>query len=190
MTDDLFRVGHQGRDQMYYEEQVDGAWCRIEIQGEMLMGAAHHVVYFASPTDWQKYPDWARHRREEIITRIKSRFHPPDYEYYEGGPVRQPTSAPPATWTPSERKAVRLAVVALLVFPIGAGWMLVSGIVNGVTTFPTKGMWGRSPMVRTEEPLLFWTCIGIYAFVVVASSWLARALMKSGSRTTAPRPRR
>jgi hypothetical protein len=36
-----WRVGHQGRDQMYYEELHQGAWKRIEIDGEMLMGRAH-----------------------------------------------------------------------------------------------------------------------------------------------------
>jgi hypothetical protein len=72
-----WRVGHVGRDSMFYEEFTDGAWHRIEIDGEMLVGKAHHVIYFAS----LKYPAWARERRDEIIARIKSEFHPPQYEY-------------------------------------------------------------------------------------------------------------
>lgn len=76
-----WRVGHVGRDCMYYEEQIDGRWERIEISGEMLMGPAHHVIYFASPQRWTDYPAWAASRRSEIIARIKSRFRPPDYEY-------------------------------------------------------------------------------------------------------------
>lgn len=79
-----WRVGHSGRDQMYYEELLGGAWQRIAIDGEMLMGPAHHVIYFASPEKWQSYPEWARGRRDEIISRIKSEFAPPDYEYYGG----------------------------------------------------------------------------------------------------------
>jgi hypothetical protein len=76
-----WRVGHQGRDEMYYEEWSHGGWQRIRIEGEMLMGRAHHVIYFASPQAWLNYPEWARHRRDEIISRIKSVFCPPDYEY-------------------------------------------------------------------------------------------------------------
>ena len=67
---------------MYYEELIDGCWERIEISGEMLMGPAHHVIYFASPAQWADYPVWARSRRTEIIQRIKSAFKAPDYEYH------------------------------------------------------------------------------------------------------------
>lgn len=79
---DGWRVGHHGRDCMYYEELRDGKWEQIEIGGEMLMGRAHHVIYFASPEEWQRYPEWARHRRAEIIARIQSAFREPDYEYH------------------------------------------------------------------------------------------------------------
>jgi len=76
-----WRVGHLGRDAMYYEEFLGGSWQRIEISGEMLMGCAHHVIYFDSPEKWQTYPSWARQRRDEIIGRIKSEFAEPDYAY-------------------------------------------------------------------------------------------------------------
>lgn len=62
---------------MYYEEFSNSAWHRIEIDGEMLVGKAHHVIYYGS----LKFPDWARERHDEIIARIKSKFHPPEYEY-------------------------------------------------------------------------------------------------------------
>ena len=77
-----WRVGHTGRDRMYYEEFREGSWQQIMIDGEMLMGPAHHVIYFASPEQWESYPRWARGRRDEIVGRIKSEFAPPDYEYY------------------------------------------------------------------------------------------------------------
>jgi hypothetical protein len=76
-----WNVGHRGRDGMYYEEFRDGEWHQIEIDGEMLIGPAHHVIYFASPEHWLRYPEWARGRRDEIIARIKSEFHEPHYEY-------------------------------------------------------------------------------------------------------------
>jgi hypothetical protein len=81
-----WRVGHRGRDAMYYEELRDGAWQRIDVEGEMLTGSAHHVIYFASPRRWENYPQWARHRRDEIIARIKSEFRTPDYEYQGDDP--------------------------------------------------------------------------------------------------------
>lgn len=74
-----WRVGHEGRDSMFYEEKHGGSWRRIPIPGEMLMGRAHHVIYFASI----RLPDWAEGRREEIIVRIKSALPEPDYEYDE-----------------------------------------------------------------------------------------------------------
>jgi hypothetical protein len=74
-------VGHRGRDLMFYEERVNGQWERIRLDGEMLSGHPHHVIYFADPDQWQKYPDWARGRRDEIIARIKSQFREPDYRY-------------------------------------------------------------------------------------------------------------
>ena len=76
-----WRVGHQGRDAMYYEELDHGEWRRLSIDGEMLVGRAHHVIYFGSIEEWKRMPEWARGRRDEIIARIKRAFPIPDYEY-------------------------------------------------------------------------------------------------------------
>ena len=81
MLHPTWRVGHRGRDMMYYEEKIGGKWEHLDISGEMLMGRAHHVIYFASAGRWQTYPEWVRHRRAEIMARIKSEFRAPDYEY-------------------------------------------------------------------------------------------------------------
>jgi hypothetical protein len=98
MTDGTWRVGHRGRDQMYYEELVAGHWERIEVQGEMLMGRAHHAIYFASPSAWNNYPSWAHGRRDEIIARIKGEFREPDYEYHGDDQPSTPSGdAPHAT---------------------------------------------------------------------------------------------
>ena len=78
-----WRVGHSGRDDMFYEEFINGRWERLRVSGEMLMGRAHHIIYFASIDEWADYPAWAQGRRSEIIARIQSRFHPPDYEYHK-----------------------------------------------------------------------------------------------------------
>ena len=65
---------------MFYDELRNGTWCRVVIDGGMLVGKAHHVIYFGS----LDLPDWAQERRAEIVARIKSEFCPPGYEY-EGG---------------------------------------------------------------------------------------------------------
>lgn len=77
-----WRVGHVGRDQMYYEEIISGHWERIIIDGELLVGRAHHVIFFRSEKNWQLYPEWARNRREEIISRIQNEFREPEYLYH------------------------------------------------------------------------------------------------------------
>lgn len=80
-----WRVGHRGRDSMYYEELINGVWARLNLDGEMLLGEAHHVIYFADEERWAAiYPAWAQGRRAEIIERIKSEFTEPDY-LYDGG---------------------------------------------------------------------------------------------------------
>ncbi|WP_050029217.1 hypothetical protein [Verrucomicrobium sp. BvORR034] len=78
-----WRVGHKGRDQMYYEEMIRGRWERIPIDGEMLCGKARHVIYFPSRTQWETLPEWTRGRQSEIVARIKQAFAPPGYEYQE-----------------------------------------------------------------------------------------------------------
>ena len=83
MESQTWRVGHKGQHTMYYEELVDGIWERIDIDGEMLIGRAHHVIYFPTESEWHSVPPWASDRREEIIARIKSQFAVPDYEYDE-----------------------------------------------------------------------------------------------------------
>jgi hypothetical protein len=76
-----WRVGHIGRDGMYYDELRNGRWRRLRLDGEMLMGRAHHVIYFRNCAEWKSYPEWAQGRRDEIVDRIKTAFRMPDYEY-------------------------------------------------------------------------------------------------------------
>ena len=78
-----WRVGHVGLHAMYYEELVGGRWERIDIDGEILAGPAHHIIYFASEAEWTNYPVWARDRRAEIVGRIKAAFAPLDYEHHD-----------------------------------------------------------------------------------------------------------
>ncbi len=199
-----WRVGHRGRDMMYYEEWRDGDWQRLDIDGEMLCGRAHHVIYFTSPSAWNsKYPSWAHGRRDEILARIKSEFRPPDYEYHgdEGSPAGttpplEPPSpaipgtapavasvaAPPVLMRPprERRGGLLLAVVALLAVTAGAGWLANQGIQNGQTRLPVKFGAQRRPIVRVEDPALFWTSIGIYSAAALGTLGLAAWLLKEG----------
>ncbi len=177
-----WRVGHQGRDQMYYEELHVGEWLRLEIQGEMLMGAAHHVIYFDSPTAWQQYPEWARHRRAEIIARIMTVFRAPDYEYHgvsapaatpvEGAthtsePSHNAHRAPPRialpSATPKQLRALLLAITIVLTISAGMGWVVASGISSGASNVPAKRRSQMRTVMRMREPIMYWTSIGVYS---------------------------
>lgn len=174
-----WRVGHQGRDRMYYEERHGWSWERIEIDGEMLMGPAHHVIYFPSPDQWLRHPSWAQGRRDEIIARIKSEFRPPDYEYHGDAPGAPPSTArapaasgprPPAPargpTTPVQgRGALLLAVILLFGLAAGMGWVVVRGLTSGQTRLPIKQATLRRPVERQQEPATYWLAIGVYAAV-------------------------
>jgi len=77
-----WRAGHTGRDLMFYEECIGGQWERLTIDGEMQLGPQHHILFLSSPETWQNYPEWARHRRAEIIARLKIAFPESSYEFH------------------------------------------------------------------------------------------------------------
>ena len=178
-----WRVGHRGRDMLYYEEWRDGAWRRLEISGELLTGPAHHAIYFDSPQRWQTYPEWARQRRDEIIARITSELRPPDYEY--GEPAARvslpPRPAPrPATAPRQEVAALRVAVALLLVLSGALLWMAGSGLVDGATIFPSTLASHRRPVLVDQEPLTFAISISLYGAAGVAALGLAAWLLRHG----------
>ena len=199
-----WRVGHQGRDEMYYEEWREGEWRRLRISGEMLTGRAHHVIYFASEDAWRGYPEWARHRRDEIIGRVKSAFPAPDYEYDGDGTTRGTVSRTPSVSAPasSEMRRVvapttprsqRLALYGTIavVFAITClmGWLVIGGIANQETYLPTKRASQRRIVVRTAEPALYWVALGTYGFIGAASlgfgAWLLREACRGTRRSPA-----
>lgn len=163
-----WRVGHTGRDQMYYEEQRGDQWQRIEISGEMLTGPAHHVIYFASPAQWNQYPGWARDRRAEIIGRIKSEFREPDYEYHgDAGSTGSAPNSTPAAHRPVRRpvhgmRALMLAIMLLLALSGGMLLLVISGLTSGHTTLPIKRATTLRQVTRTDDVALYWVSIGIY----------------------------
>lgn len=181
-----WRVGHRGRDLMFYEELHDGDWRRIEIDGEMLTGRAHHVIYFACPEVWLQYPDWARHRRDEIMARVKSRFAAPDYEYQESGTIPRtvaPHPNPPATHSKAEGRTLP-AFFTLFLLASAAFWFAMEGMKTGETRLPAR-ISGNHRVTRAEKPVLYWTGIGLMGSAgtvcAVGAFWLALAAMRRRS---------
>jgi hypothetical protein len=168
---------------MYYEELRDGTWERIDVDGEMLMGRAHHVIYFASPERWQAYPAWAHGRRAEIIERITSEFREPEYEYHGLDATAAPTpatpAAPPSGATPvpapkparrpvdppSANRTLLGVVVGLFLLAAFMGWLVATGVARGETRLPLRQSTLRRTVPRATEPATFWLSIGVYATV-------------------------
>ena len=180
-----WRVGHVGRDQMYYEELRDGTWERLAIDGEMLMGPAHHVIYFRTPAQWQAYPPWARERRDEIVGRITSEFRPPDYEYDgidgAGGDVADaPPSPPRPVAAPAGRRPTPPAgnrtligvVVGIFLLAALMAWLVATGLASGETRLPLKRQSLRRVVTRAQEPATYWLSISVYAVVGAGALWL------------------
>jgi hypothetical protein len=191
-----WRVGHQGRDRMYYEELHDGVWERVDVDGEMLMGPAHHVIYFASPDAWLRYPPWARQRRDEIIARITSEFREPDYEYHGlmAGARSATTGAPASSNVPasgakrrapprqSEIRALLVAVVLLFALAGAMGWLTARGLARGETYLASKRSFLRRTVSREQEPGLFWLSIGVYAAIGAGALTLGALGVRAGRR--------
>ena len=185
---------------MYYEELRDGRWERIDIDGEMLMGRAHHVIYFATPERWLQYPAWAKNRRDEIIARITSEFREPDYEYSglgapgpsESAPPAPPPNVPrPAIPPSSGRKAPpqgarALLVAVLLLFALAGcmSWLVIAGVRRGETYLPTRTAYLRRTVVRQQEPAMFWASVGIYGAVGLGALTLGALGVRAGRRLT------
>lgn len=162
-----WRVGHQGRDRMYYDEWRDGRWQRLDIDGEMLMGEAHHAVYLAAPDRWRHYPEWARDRRDEIVARIRSAFTAPAYEYgpEASGVPPSPSRPPPAAVTPSQRSATRIVAMVLVLFALAMAWLVWHGLDSGQTWWPARQKMARHIVTRVADPAMYWTALALYTTV-------------------------
>jgi hypothetical protein len=172
---------------MYYEEKIGGVWQRLEMDGEMLTGRAHHVIYFASAEVWRGYPEWARERREEIVARVNSVFREPDYEYQTWGSASGPVVTGPSvveahegreTVTWKQWSAMAAVILILIGVSGGMGWMVAQGISQGETKMPSKHASHRRVLTREEEPVSFWAALGVYGLVGLGSGvwagWFVR----------------
>ena len=74
--------------------------------------------------------------------------------------------------TPPSRWAVVLAVALLLGLACGMAWLVYDGVGTGETVFPSKLASQRRPVLLADEPVMFWTAIGLYASIAVGSAGL------------------
>ncbi len=167
---------------MYYEELHGGVWERIAIDGEMLTGRAHHVIYFATPERWLQYPEWAKARRDEIIARVVSEFREPDYEYHSAGAGSTVARAAPVVSTPSGKRALFIAVLMLFAVAGGMGWLVTRGVVGGETYYPNTRPSLRRMVSRPREPVMFWASIGVYAVIGAGTLTLGVLGVRAGRR--------
>jgi hypothetical protein len=78
-----YRAGHEGRDNIYYQEQVGEHIRKLTIEGEMMIDAPH-VIYVPSGNKWkQQMPEWAQGRRAEILHRIEEELGTTECEFVE-----------------------------------------------------------------------------------------------------------
>jgi hypothetical protein len=167
-----WRVGHEGRDGLYYEERRDGRWQRLDIDGEMLLGETHHAVYLASPGRWRHYPDWARDRRDEIVARIRSEFRVPEYDYrgeLGGVPVARQRPRRSAEADGSSRTALWGVAIGLLLFAGVMAWLVWHGLDGGETWWPAKYSGARRIVTRLADPAMYWTALALYTALGFAS---------------------
>jgi hypothetical protein len=88
-----WRIGFEPVGIRYEEKKKDGAWVSLVIRGTP---RGHGLGALLIPTDavWDsRYPDWARGRREEILSRVKSES--------EALPFLEEAIQPPQTTTGS-----------------------------------------------------------------------------------------
>ena len=79
-----WRTRPLGRDNILYQEKIEGEWKGIKIDGELLLhGKVSRIIYFKTDSEWVEYPKWARDRKK-IIQRVKINYPPQRTEYENG----------------------------------------------------------------------------------------------------------
>jgi len=91
--------------------------------------------------------------------------------------------------TPAKRRQPRgllLAIIALLAFAGGMGWLVQSGIRKGETFCPATTGSHRRVVSRSEKPALFWVSIELYSLLGSGTLGLALWSIQEGLKS-APR---
>jgi hypothetical protein len=78
-----WNVRLSGLHALSYCEVVDSKAEEVVIDGELLVGKPHHVLYIYGASEWdRRYPEWARGRRDEILQRIRSKCPDSGYSFH------------------------------------------------------------------------------------------------------------
>jgi hypothetical protein len=78
-----WNVRHDGLHVLRYSQVVGSKVEEIVIDGAIMPGTPHHVLYVPAAPEWdQRYPEWARGRRDEIVRRIRSECPDSEYSYH------------------------------------------------------------------------------------------------------------
>jgi hypothetical protein len=73
-----------------------------------------------------------------------------------------PHGASPSA-TPTQLRALLLAIVLVLTISAGMGWVVASGISSGASNVPAKRPSQMRTVLRMREPVMYWTSIGAYS---------------------------
>ncbi len=75
-----------------------------------------------------------------------------------------------------------VAIIVMLGIAGGTGWLLVRGLANDETWFPSKRISSHRMVDRAREPVMFWMAVGLYGVLCCGSAGFAGWLAREGWR--------
>lgn len=84
-----WRVGRQGRDQLLYDKLREGKWERIDVDGAILEGTPHHVIYLSSTV----FPLWGKSARKRLSSASRASCEHQDTNTKRHDPNANPSNA-------------------------------------------------------------------------------------------------
>jgi len=91
----------------------------------------------------------------------------------------------PSGATPSQVRALRIAIVFMMLVALGMAWLVARGIMTGVTFLPAKRTTFQRVISQANDPAMFWVSIGLYALVGIGALALGVWGLREGARLRA-----
>jgi hypothetical protein len=82
----------------------------------------------------------------------------------------------------SQARALLVFIVIMLGIAGGTGWLLTRGLAHGETWFPSKRISNSRVVDRVQEPVMFWTAVGLYGVLCCGAAGFAVWLVREGMR--------
>ena len=82
----------------------------------------------------------------------------------------------------SGKRALLLAVVLLFALATAMGGLVARGVMRGETCLPMKRAVLRRTVLRAQEPVMFWTSVGVYAVIGAGALVLGTLSVREGRR--------